>query len=171
MTSRRNRSSAGFTVVESTVAVVVGVMVLGVALGLLCWGVTSLVRTEHRLDPRERAHLALATLRQAFGDAVAYGQDGDDLVFCGLRGKGVVRFDQARGKLSILIPSGVTRFTAESLTPGVLRVGLELARPRSTGRIEGLASCRVTDEIFVPAVALRYDPLPWNAAVAATSAS
>jgi hypothetical protein len=174
MSPTRHRSIGGFSVVESTVAIVVGVLVLGAAVGLLLWGSTSFRRTEDRLDARERAHQAFVMLRQVFVDAVAYGQDGDDLVFCGLRGKGVVHFDSKLGRLSIkypgqsrfqdLVSSGVLGFSVLSPNPGVLRLGIELARPGGSGRLKALPNLRVYDEIFIPAVALRYDPLPWNSA-------
>jgi hypothetical protein len=104
-------------------------------------------RTEERLDPRERAHAAMARMRDLLQDAwwCEIGEGGRELRFAGPRGKGRLRHDDRRLTLDgapVLDPASV-RFVA--LGAGWLRIRVAVPRPRG-------AALKLFEEIYMPAI-------------------
>lgn len=160
----------GFTIVEAAVALVVAVVVLGGALGLVTGVRRMAMRSDDRQDPRERAHVALAQVRLALMDAWSYevADDGATLRFRTPRFSGELSREPGTGALILKTRSGerralgakVASFTARELSPGLVRVELELKRPRSDGAPHALGDLRMAQEILVPTVALRDPAIP-----------
>jgi hypothetical protein len=165
------------TIVEICVALLLGVMVLGLVVGLLRSAVVTAGRAEERLDPRERAHLALAVVRGALMDSWHFRADsaGCRLAFHGPCRDGEVWFDRERRRLRFrppgadrpydLVPSGVADFGASVVGPGYLRIMLEIERTGRGGPLASLAPLKVVDEVFVPCVGLRDRSIPWSRAL------
>lgn len=173
MNRSRVRSVRGFTVLEMLVGLSI-VLILGAfCLGLMRWAVTSVTRSEDRLDAREHALLGLAAMREVLATAWAYRTDPDAsmLTFASPGMRGVIVLDPARGSLSLreegqpardLIASGVKGFQAVSEYSGLIRVTLELDR---ADRIAGPAAgedLALVDEIYLPTIGGRGQGQPWN---------
>jgi hypothetical protein len=167
------RPRPGFTIAEALIAVVVGVMVAGLAMQAMISAARSLARSEERLDPRETVMISLSTMRAALQDSWQYTvtRDGSGLSFSGPSGAGELRFDRATRRLLVRAPgAGAVRalsiwrlesFRITSVLPGLLRVSLDVER-MPAGQLAGLGTLRVVDDILVPAVAFRDGSIPWT---------
>lgn len=154
----------GFTIVESIIGLVVAVLVLGGLAGLLITATSMFKRSGERIDPRESVHLALAQVSLRIADAWAYAttEAGDRLIARGARGDcelvatpdGRLLFKEA-GASRVLL-TGVKAFTVREIVAGMLRLEVEVRRPR--GAREALGDCKVVHEVRVPSVSDR-DPL------------
>ena len=172
---KRGMGRGAFTLVEISVALLVGVVVVGIMIAMLTRVTTFFARAEQRLDPREGAHLALAAVRQAVGDAWGYAvaKGGAGLTFSGPGKSGELRYDAAAGKLELrrtgasafqtLIAAGVKTFRVSAPRAGLLKLTFTMMRPESGGRLATLAPATFNDEIFLPAVGQRTRSLPWPA--------
>ena len=175
-----NRSGAGgrqgFTLIEVTIAAALGLLLIGLVVGILWWALASFRRSEERLDPREKVHLALTALRSALGDAWHYRTDPSNASFTFSTPKkdGEIRYDRVSGAVSLKLPgqatfgnliTGLTSFRIESLRPGFIQVVMEVARQDPAGKLESLGPREFFEEIFMPAMGAREGELPWNPAL------
>lgn len=164
----------GFTLVEGLIALLVGIVCVGLSSSLLVHALSTFKRSEERLDPREAAQMALTRLRLALLDSIEYAidPDGARIRFVTAQGIGHVRFDAAAGKLlqkpagsereTVLVPRGVRSFVLESRFAGYVRATLKIERPVAGGRLSGLGSVQLADDIAIPALALREFDVPWR---------
>jgi hypothetical protein len=165
------------TIAEIIIALLVGIVVAGLVVTLLSRAVVTVWRSEERLDPRERAHMALTVVRRELIDSWHYAltPGGAGLAFHGPRRSGELSHDAQRRRQRLrpagqerafdLISSDVDGFTLPALRPGYLRLTLRIARPERGGPMQSLGALEVSEEIFMPCIALRDPSIPWNRAL------
>lgn len=171
---RRWRLAGGFTLVETLIAVAVGLLVLGLAVGLLWLASTSFSRAGERAGPREAAHMALTSLGTALRDAWQYriAEGGRRIDFFTPQLGGAAYLDEKAGELVLEAPGAAGRkeilarsvksFEVRSMRPGGLKLTLVLERAPAGGKLRDLGALKVVQELFLPAIGLRDPRVPWN---------
>lgn len=160
----RSSRGAGFTLVEVIIALLVGIVVLAIAIGLLLFFLRSLRAGEERSDPREAGHLALSILREELSDAVAFqlAAAGDRIGYLGPGGgAGEFTYDPSKGSLvhrsseqppRSLFSSGLKSFEIRSMEPGVLSVTLEIASGSTVEPGGARPAVTMRDVLLIPCV-------------------
>jgi prepilin-type N-terminal cleavage/methylation domain-containing protein len=174
----KTRARAGMTLPEVLIAVAIGLGIIGLIVGLLSFVMKMFAKETDRLEPREAAQTALSYMHQYIQDAWYYqlANEGQTINFEGPAGKGSCVFNPDAGSLVLtipkqkdpknIIPRDLKLFKIDELVdtngqlrPGVLRLTLEISRPKNHSKGSSLGNFKAVGEILIPCVASRNDGL------------
>lgn len=160
------KSCNGFTLVEALIAVVAGLMVLGLAVNLFGWAGRALTRADQHLDAREAALRTISAVRDLLADANAFTVTSPSAVEIASKARsGTLAHDPATGRVTFgseVIARGVARLTFTAAGRGMVRVSLRIERPKVENKLSELPALMLDDDVLVPLVSAQVPETPWQ---------